>query len=186
MVVLHTPFLDRAMWTCLCTAAVLGLITTGVAVLVPAWISVKHLTVAQAGAAIGRMPTPLWQQAYLDIALLALAAVLFWQSQNTGYQIVLAPEGVPQSSVDYYAFLTPLSLWIGVALITVRLLRQMLGSKSAFLANALGPVAGPLSKIVAASLGRQRNRLTRGVVLLLVAISFATSTAVFDTTYNAQ
>jgi putative ABC transport system permease protein len=185
-VVLHTPFFDRATWIWLCTAAVLGLITTAAAVLVPAWIGVRNLTVAQAGAAIGHTPTPRWQRAYLDVAFLALAAILFWQSQNAGYQIVLAPEGVAQSSVDYYAFLTPLSLWIWIALFTVRLLHQVLGSKRTFLAKALRPIAGALSKIVAASLGRQRNRLTRGVVLLLVAISFATSTAVFDTTFNAQ
>jgi putative ABC transport system permease protein len=185
-IVLHASFFDRGMWIWLCAAAVLGLIATSVAVLVPAWMGLGNLTVAQAGAAIAPSPTPLWQRAYLDILLLALAAVLFWRSQNAGYQLVLAPEGVPQSSVDYHAFLAPLLLWIGIALFTIRLLRLALGRGRGFLATALRLVAGALSGIVAVSLSRQKNRLTHGVVLLLVAISFATSTAVFDTTYNAQ
>ncbi len=124
---------------------------------------------AEAGAALAPSPTPLWQRTYLDILLLALAAILFWQSQNAGYQIVLAPEGVPQSSVDYNAFLAPLFLWIGIALFTVRFLRLALGRGRGFLTGTLHPVAGRLSGIVAASLSRQKNRLTRGVVLLLVA-----------------
>jgi len=65
-------------------------------------------------------------------------------------------------------------------------LSSALGRGRGFLATALRLVAGALSEIVAVSLSRQKNRLTHGVVLLLVAISFATSTAVFDTTYNAQ
>jgi putative ABC transport system permease protein len=40
--------------------------------------------------------------------------------------------------------------------------------------------------MVAISLGRQRKLHTRGVVLVALACAFATSTAVFNTTYNAQ
>jgi putative ABC transport system permease protein len=185
-VVLHAPFFDRGIWIWLCAAAVLGLLATAAAILLPAWIGLRNSTVAQAAAAIGPASAPFWQRAYLDILLLALAAVLFWQSQTAGYQIVLAPEGVPQASVDYHAFLAPLFLWIGIALFTIRLLRLVLGRGRGFLGRALHLVAGRLSGIVAASLSRQKNRLTHRVVLLLVAISFATSTAVFDTTYNAQ
>jgi putative ABC transport system permease protein len=50
----------------------------------------------------------------------------------------------------------------------------------------LRPIAKKLSGIVSASLGRQYVRLARGIVLVALAFSFATSTAVFNTTYNAQ
>jgi len=53
-------------------------------------------------------------------------------------------------------------------------------------ATLLRPIAHKLAGIVSASLGRQHLRVARGVVLVALAFSFATSTAVFNTTYNAQ
>ena len=183
---LRASFFGSGMWIWLGGAAILGLAATGAAILLPAWLSIRNLTVTQAGEGYAPSPAPPWQRIGLDFFFLVLAAALFWQSQSTGYQIVLAPEGVPQSSIDYHAFLTPLFLWIGTALVTVRLLRLAMGRGRRLLSQVLRPVAGPLSPIVGASLSRQKSRVTRGAVLLLVAVSFATSTAVFDTTYNAQ
>jgi putative ABC transport system permease protein len=57
---------------------------------------------------------------------------MFWRTAGTGYQIVLAPEGVPQTAVSYEAFLAPLGLWIGVALLTLRLWSGGLGEGNAF------------------------------------------------------
>ncbi|MEA2780106.1 MAG: putative transport system permease protein [Rhodospirillaceae bacterium] len=167
-------------------AALLGLAATAVAVLLPAWIDARQLTVVRAVAPIGHRGLPVWQRLYLDLLLLLLSAVSFWQTASGGYQIVLAPEGVAASSVDYYAFISPMLLWIGLGLLSARLLRIAFGPGRGALRWALRPVAGVLAGSVAASLGRQRDRLTRGVVLVLVATSFAVSTATFDATYNAQ
>ena len=46
---------------------------------------------------------------------------LFWQSASTGYQVVLAPEGVSQTAVSYQAFLAPLCSLVGSGLLTFRL-----------------------------------------------------------------
>src|SRR5258708_37210022 len=54
------------------------------------------------------------------------------------------------------------------------------------LATLLRPIARKLSGLVSASLGRQYVRVARGVVFVALAFFFATSTAVFNTTYNAQ
>ena len=107
--------------------------------LLPAWIEARRLTVAGAAAPIGQSRRPLWQRLYLDLLLLALSAVLFWQMQRQGYQIVLAPEGVPAASVDYYAFISPTLLWIALALISARLLGVALGPGRRLLAAALRP-----------------------------------------------
>jgi len=37
----------------------------------------------------------------LDIIVLAASGVLFWLAGRTGYQIVLAPEGIPTISGSY-------------------------------------------------------------------------------------
>lgn len=70
---------------------------------------------------IGQDRARLWQRIGLDFILIALSALIFWRTWSTGYQVVLAPEGTPSSSVDYPAFLAPLLLWLGLGLLTVRL-----------------------------------------------------------------
>src|SRR5260370_36910456 len=40
---------------------------------------------------------------------------------STGYQVVLAPAGVPETSVAYEMFLARLCLWVGVDMVCIRL-----------------------------------------------------------------
>jgi putative ABC transport system permease protein len=77
-------------------------------------------------------------------------------------------------------------LWLGAALLVMRLWAGQLARRQRVLARLLRPLARGLSGVVAASLGRQRIMITRGLVLVAIAFSFAVSTAVFNTTYNAQ
>ena len=167
-------------------AALAGLGLALAVVLWPAWAEARRGTVAGARAVVGRRRAPLWQRVYLDVAALTIAAVAFWQTASGGYQVVLAPEGVPQTSVSYQAFLAPLFLWVGVGLLAMRLWSDGLNRGRRVLAWLLRPLARGLSGIVAASIGRQRALVTRGVVLVALAFSFATATAVFNSTYNAQ
>jgi putative ABC transport system permease protein len=167
-------------------AALLGLAASAAAALLSAWLEARQLTVAGAAAPIGQSRRPLWRRLYLDLLLLAISAVLYWQMQRQGYQIVLAPEGVPAASVDYDAFISPTLLWIALALISARLLGIVLGPGRNLLAASFRPVAGALAGLVAAALHRQRDRVTRAFAVVLLAMSFATSTAVFDATYRAQ
>ncbi len=172
------------LWTA--GAALIGLILAVVAVLYPAWRQAHSFTVMAARVAIGARRKPLWQQVYLDFFLLTASAVIFWQTASTGYQVVLAPEGVPQTSVSYESFIAPVCLWLGAGLLTMRFWETVLNRGHHVLASILHPAVGSLSGVVAASLGRQRVLVTRGVVLVALAFSFAISTAVFNTTYNAQ
>lgn len=175
---------ETLFWTA--GAVLLGLLLAAFAVLYPAWVQARRSTVAAARAAVGRERKPLWQSIYLDVILLAASAVAFWQTASTGYQVVLAPEGVPQSSVAYETFIAPVCLWLGVGLLTMRLWSSILGRGRRVVAAGLRPLSGSLSGVVAASLSRQRSLVVRGLVLVALAFSFATSTAVFNTTYNAQ
>lgn len=167
-------------------AGLVGLLLALVAVLYPAWTQSRHSTVMAARAVVGRGRKPLWQRIYLDVLFLAAAIIVFWRTASTGYQIVLAPEGVAGTSVAYETFLAPLCLWIGVALLSMRLWGFWLRHGRRFFAGLLRPIAHKLSGVVSASLGRQYIRVAQGVVLVALAFSFATSTAVFNTTYNAQ
>ena len=122
----------------------------------------------------------------LDAVLLAAAAIVYWVTSSAGYQLVVAPEGVPTISVSYWAFAGPALLWTGSALAAWRLANLLLGPGRPFLAKLLRPAAGQLSGTVAASLSRQRRPLVRAITLLGLAIAFAVSTATFNASYRQQ
>jgi putative ABC transport system permease protein len=166
------------------TAVVVG--TAIAAVIVPAWREARESSVRAGRARVGRGPTPFWERTWIDLILLAIAGFVYWRTAAAGYQIVLAPEGVAATSVSYGSFLAPLALWIGVGLLVTRLFRHGLARGRAFIATLFRPLAKALSPIVAASVSRQARLITRGVVLVTLAFSFAVSTAVFNTTYNVQ
>jgi putative ABC transport system permease protein len=160
-------------------AALAGLLLAATATLLPG----QGGTVTAARRTVGRGLTPLWQRLYLDLLLLVIAGLSFWRSAASGYQLVLAPEGVAQASVQYEAFLAPLALWLGSGLLAMRLLGLLLRPRP--LSRVLRPV-GPLALVVAAALSRQRGLLARGALLVALSVAFAVSTAVFNATYNDQ
>ncbi|WP_292619205.1 FtsX-like permease family protein [Nitrobacter sp. 62-23] len=174
------------LWPWLGAAVIAGLALALLAVLLPAWSEARRLTVAAARMVLGSDHVPLWRRAFVDLVLIAIGALVFWKTASSGYQVVLAPEGVAAASVDYATFLAPLLMWAGVGLLTVRLSTVGLAQGRRWLTAVLRPVAGPLSDLVAATMGRQRGRLTSGIAMSALALAFATSTAVFNTTYNAQ
>lgn len=167
-------------------AALGGVALAAGAIVLPAWRAAQLSTVVASRGGALRVPPPLWQRLFIDLALLALAALAFWVIAGTGYEVVVAPEGVPQTAVHYDAFLAPLGLWLGAGLLAMRLVRLALDRGRGALARLLAPLAGGLAPVVAAALARQRDLIARGVALAALAFAFAVSTAVFNTTYNAQ
>jgi putative ABC transport system permease protein len=167
-------------------SAAAGLAIAATTVLAPAWRDLRGATVVTARADVRRTMAPRWTRFGLDIAVLAVSGLLFWLAARTGYQIVLAPEGVPSISVSYWAFVAPALLWIGATLLVRRLADLLLGRGWPVVARALRPLTGSLSRVVAHSLSRQRAPLARAIVLLALAVAFAASTATFNATYQAQ
>ena len=74
---------------------------------------------------------------------------MFWRSAAGGYQLVLAPEGVTQASIQIEAFVAPLALWLGGTLLAMRLLGLLL--RRGALTRLLRPLAGTLAGTVAAA-----------------------------------
>ena len=167
-------------------AVVAGISLALTSILATAWMDAKQTTVAAARMTTGDNRSQLWRRIGLDFILIALSAIVFSRTWSAGYQVVLAPEGTPSSSVDYTAFLAPLLLWLGVGLLTIRLCLTGLRRGRVPLAKGLRPIAGSLAGVVAAAISRQGKRMTQGIALVALAFAFATSTAVFNTTYHAQ
>lgn len=163
-----------------------GLALTFGAILIPAWRTFRMVTVVGARQAVGVTAVPLWRIIGLDLILLALCLVVYWRTAASGYQIVLATEGVAATSVDYWAFLAPILLWAGTGFLTLRLTNLLAVQGRPLLARIGRPIAGGLAGLIAASLSRQPRRLMLGVGLTALAFAFAASTAIFNTTYQAQ
>ena len=168
-------------------SAVAGLAIAAAAIAVPAWRDARALTVAGQRRRVGRTGRgPWWARYGIDFMALAGAAFVYWQASLGGYQLVLAPEGVPQVSVNWYALLAPVLGWIGAGLLIHRLANLALARGRGVLGHALRPVAGELSPTVAATMARQRRLLARTVALIALAAAFAGSTAIFNSTYMQQ
>jgi putative ABC transport system permease protein len=176
--------LRQVIW--IAAAASAGVLLSLAAVLFPAWWDARHLSVASARSPLVEEKRPFWIRNYLDALFLALSALVFWRTAAAGYQIVLAPEGVAAVSIDYWAFLAPLFFWLGMGLAAVRLTRLGLSHGGRWLIGALRPMSGAFASLVAVALSRQPKRIAAGVALISLCLAFATSTAIFNATYQAQ
>jgi putative ABC transport system permease protein len=177
--------LAAILWAC--GAALGGLAIAAASIALPAWRDARSLTVAGQRRQVGRRDrAPWWARYGLDFVALGLSALVYWQASKNGYSLVLAPEGVPQVSVNWYALLAPVLAWIGAGLLVYRLADLVLVRGRTPLARALRPLAGELAPTVAATMGRQRRLLAAATTLVALTAAFAASTAVFNSTYQQQ
>jgi putative ABC transport system permease protein len=167
-------------------AAGIGLAIAVIAILLPARRELRRETVTSGRAPIAPVRSPAWARYGLDLVLLIIAGLIFAATSGNGYQLVLAPEGVPTIAVSYWALAGPALLWIGAGLLIWRVADLLIGHGRPLLRRALRPLTGSLAGPVSAGLARQRRPLVRAIVLLAMAISFAVSTAVFNATYAQQ
>ena len=168
-------------------AAIAGLLAAFLVFLLPAAAALRRTAVQNAlqTQAVDE-PIAAWKRLWLDVVLLLIAGLVFWQSSATGYNVVAAPEGVATATVDYKAYIAPAFLWIGAGLFTMRIWSLFMRHGAGILNVLLGPIAGNFTGVVAASLSREEGRVTKGVILVALAVSFAASTAIFNTTYEHQ
>jgi putative ABC transport system permease protein len=168
-------------------AAVAGLSIAAAAIALPALRDARGLTVAGQRREVGRAGrAPWWARYRLDLVALAGAALVYWQASRNGYSLVLAPEGVPQVAVNWYALLAPVLAWIGAGLLAHRVAERVLVRGRMPLGRLLRPIAGELAPTVVATMARQRRLLARAVTLVALTAAFAGSTAVFNSTYRQQ
>ena len=167
-------------------AATTGLVLAAAVVLVPAVRDLRSTSVLASRATTERTHPVLWRWAGLDLLALAGAYLLYRVTTRAGYTLVLAPEGVSTVSVSYWAVLGPALLWVGTGLLTLRLIDLLLGRGRHVVAVLLHPLTGTLSGPVASMLARRRTALSRSTAVVVLAVMFAVSTAVFTSTYRQQ
>jgi putative ABC transport system permease protein len=118
----------------------------------------------------------------LDFILLAGAGLAFSLTARNGYQVVLAPEGVPSTQVNYAALAGPALAWPGLALLVWRMTAAITGRRTGRWSRG----SGGAPELEAAALRRRRRVIARGAAGLAVAFGLAVSTAIFTATYQTQ
>lgn len=143
----------------------------------------ERVSVAEEAARGLQTKTPWPLRLGLDFILLVAAAISFSLTARSGYQVVLAPEGIPQTQVNYAALAGPALAWPGLALLVWRVTQWVTGRRTGRWSRSR---VGTAPELEAAALRQRRRVIARGAAGLAVALGLAVSTAIFTSTYDTQ
>ncbi len=132
-----------------------------------------------------RSRAPLWERLYLDGLALVVGAVVYVVAGGAGIHPVLNGEGNPTATLALTSFVAPLLFWSGGTLLLLRGVGAIL-RRSGRIAFVLGRLLGPGGELAGRSLSARAAAASRAIVVLALAMSFATSVLVFDATYGQQ
>jgi putative ABC transport system permease protein len=135
------------------------------------------------GRRLRRPGKPLWQRLYIDVAVLAVSGLVYWLTARTGFSAVVNPDSNPTLSLSVYMFLAPACLWLGAALLLVRLRGALLERLAR---RATGTRPRTLPGLVLASAGRRSSAINRGLLLVGLLLAFGVNLGVFAATYDQQ
>ncbi|MBA3687885.1 MAG: ABC transporter permease [Chloroflexi bacterium] len=128
---------------------------------------------------------PLWQRLFLDILAIGAGAVVYVLVGRSGIHPVLNAEGNPTVTLALTSFLAPLLFWVGGTLLLLRATSWSL-RRSGRIAKVLGCLLGPGGDLAGRSLVARATAASRAIVVLALAVGFATSVLIFDATYRQQ
>jgi putative ABC transport system permease protein len=132
-----------------------------------------------------RSRAPLWQRLFLDLVALGAGVAVYILAGGTGVHPVLSAEGNPTVTLALTSFVAPLLFWMGGALLLLRLVGGLL-RRSGGLARVMGRLLGPGGDLAVKSLTARAAATSRAIVVLALAVGFATSVLIFDATYRQQ
>jgi putative ABC transport system permease protein len=140
-------------------------------------------SVSEGRRSVQRVSKPLWQRLYLDLVALAVAGLVYWLTARTGFSAVVNPDSNPTLSLSVYMFLAPALLWLGAALLLVRLRGQALGWLAA---RAAGGQARSWRGFLLVSASRRGAALNRGLLIVGLLLAFGVELGLFAATYDQQ
>jgi putative ABC transport system permease protein len=141
--------------------------------------------IAEGRQVLQRGRRPLWERLFLDVIAVAGGAVVYVVAGGSGIHPVLNAEGNPTVTLALTSFVAPLLFWSGGTLVVLRLASWFL-RRSQGAATVLGRALGPGGELAGRSLTARTAAAARAIVVLGMAVSFATSVLIFDATYRQQ
>ncbi|MEA2200322.1 MAG: putative transport system permease protein [Solirubrobacteraceae bacterium] len=126
---------------------------------------------------------PLWQRLYLDLLALAISGLIYWLTASTGFAAVVNPDSNQTLSLSVYMFFAPALLWIGAALLLVRVRGRALAWAAR---RAAGGRAQTPRGFLLVSAGRRGGAINRGLLLVGLLLAFGVNLGIFTATYDQQ
>ena len=128
---------------------------------------------------------PFWKRTYLDVILLVVAAVILVVMQINGGFKPTGNEGAALS-LSFYIFLAPFFAWIGLTLLTLRLVERGLVKLSQPLSSLFRSLLGEMGEIAGKSITRRSTRISAATTVIALTLSFGVSLALFQQTYAQE
>src|SRR5205807_5835548 len=150
---------------------------------VAASITVFRASVTEARRSVRREAAPLWQRLHVDLLALAGAGLVYWLTARTGFSAVVNPDSNPTLALSVYMFFAPALLWVGAALLLLRLRGRALAWLTR---RAGGDRASSRRGFLLASAGRRGPALNRGLLVVGLLLAFGVNLGIFAATYDQQ
>jgi putative ABC transport system permease protein len=129
--------------------------------------------------------TPFWKRIYLDVLLLVVSVVVLVVTRlNGGFK----PSANEAASIQlsFYIFLAPFFAWIGIVLLTLRLVEKGLKSFTVLIAATFRKILGEIGEMAGISVARRATRVSSATAVIALTLSFGVSLALFQQTYTTE
>jgi len=184
-----TPFSAGFDWPPFASSAgialLAGLFISFLAVFLPMLASLQNEITQERRMIHRKENIPFWKRAYLDIIMLVSAAVILIITQVNGGFKPTGNEGAALS-LSFYIFLAPFFAWIGLTLLTLRLLERGLVTATKPLTSAFRVLLGEMGEVSGKSIARRSARISAAVTVIALTLSFGISLALFQQTYAQE
>jgi putative ABC transport system permease protein len=162
-----------------------GLALTFFAAFVPNFGALRR-EIIQENLSVHRLEAvPFWKRMYLDVILLVVAAVVLVVMQLNGSFKPSANEAAAVQ-LSFYIFLAPFFAWIGIILLTLRLVEMGLRAASLRVAATFRNIFGEIGEVAGKSVARRATRVSAATAVISLTLSFGISLALFQNTYATE
>jgi len=162
-----------------------GLVLTFFAAFIPSFTAMRHEITQERRSARRVESAPFWKRAWLDVILLAAAAIVLVVTQlNGGFKPSANEAAAVQLS--FYIFLAPFFAWMGIILLTLRLVEGGLSAFAGSVAALFRKLFGEIGEVAGKSVARRATRISAATAVIALTLSFGVSLALFQQTYTSE
>jgi putative ABC transport system permease protein len=183
------PFASGFDWSLFANSALVaflvGLVLTFFAAFVPGYAAMRNEITQERRSARRVETAPFWKRTWLDVILLVAAAIVLVVTQlNGGFK----PSASEAASVQlsFYIFLAPFFAWVGIILLTLRLVESGLNSFAVPIAACFRRIFGEIGEVAGKSVARRATRISAATAVIALTLSFGVSLALFQKTYTNE
>jgi ABC-type antimicrobial peptide transport system permease subunit len=122
---------------------------------------------------------PGWKKFNIDIGIMIVIGLIFLFS-------ILDFNPIPSFAQTLYDLVVPLFTWIGLCLISLRLIARLLSRSMDFFLTVIPRIIGTTGHAVSKSMVRNRDRIMAPIMIIILTMSFGIVLANVTSTFNYQ